>query len=285
MKIKLIIIAIVLTVPFFLVGTGTIQIVKFTDGFSPEPPADAVMGLTYDPRDDTFWITDTVDIYVYHFNKSGEDLGDGYDLGADGILWPVGITYDISDDSFWVADQGRGSNDGYAYHYDSSWGDLTDDIDMGDVGAGGVEGIAYDSSDDSLWAVDIGDKFVYHFSAADGILLLDGFETASAGCVSPSGIVYDPTDDTLWITNVVFGGKGKASVFHFDKQGNKLSDSFDFTGLASSHLPEAIGFDTTDNSFWIPDDEEMFIYHVGPEKNLSKNSPLKILNTTPRRNK
>ncbi|MGB2844730.1 MAG: hypothetical protein WBC02_07740 [Candidatus Aminicenantaceae bacterium] len=259
--------------------------VKFTDGFSPEPPADAVMGLTYNPTDNTFWITDTFDVYAYHFNKSGEDLGDGHDLGADGISCPTGITYDTSDDSFWVADSGRALIDGHAYHYNSSWGDLTDDIDMGAFGAGAVEGIAYDSSDDSLWAVDLLDKFVYHFNASDGTLMLGGFFTAAAGCIAPSGITYDPTDDTLWIVDVNGPVGGKGFIFHFDKLGNKLSDGFDFIGLTGSHLPEAIGFDTTDNTFWIPDDEDMFIYHVGPEDKLAKNSYIKIPNTRQKRNR
>jgi len=277
LKGKLIIILIVLSVPICLIGTGTVKIVKFTDGFSPEPPADSVMGLTYNPTDNTFWITDTFDVYAYHFNKSGKDLGDSHDLGTDGISCPTGITYDTSDDSFWVADSGKGLNEGYAYHYNSSWEDLTDDIDMGTVGADAVEDIAYDSSDDSLWAVDLFDKFVYHFNAGNGILMLDGFDTANAGCVAPSGIVYDPTDNTLWIVDVNGGVGGKGFIFHFDKQGNKLSDGFDFIGLTGSHNPEAIGFDTTDNTFWIPDNENKFIYHVGPEGKVVKNFKHKSL--------
>ncbi len=83
--------------------------------------------------------------------------------------------------------------------------------------------------------------------------------------------------------NGCVGGKG--FIFHFDKQGNKLSDGFDFIALTGGHLPEAIGFDTTDNTFWIPDDEDKFIYHVGPEDKLVKNSHIKILNIMPRRNR
>ncbi len=246
--------------PFYLVGTGTGEIVNFTDGFSPAPDGVLVMGLGYDPTDDTFWLTDTADDYAYHFSKTGSDLGDGYDLGADGITVPTGIAYDSSDNSYWVADQTLTLDDGYIYHYDSEWGDLGDDIDTGAAGAGAVEGIAYDPTDDTLWAVDLLDKFVYHFNASTGANITDGFALL-AGMDWASGIAYDPTDDTLWVTDA----GDDDFMYHLDKDGTNLTDGIELASFLGSDLPEEVGFDTTDNTFWIPDDTDDFVYHVGPE--------------------
>ncbi|UCD03160.1 MAG: DNRLRE domain-containing protein [Candidatus Aenigmatarchaeota archaeon] len=243
--------------PFYLVGTGSGEFVNFTDGFSQPPGAQNVMGCAYDPTDDTFWLTDTTDDYAYHVNKTGDDLGDGHDLGADGLDVPAGITFDSSDDSYWVANQDYPQ--ATLHHYNSSWGDLTDDIDLDAAGSDGPEGVAYDPTDDTLWVVDILDDFVYHFNASNGAKLTDGFDVSAAGVSWPSGIGYDPSDDTLWITDATDN-----FMYHFDKEGNNLTDGFDLLNLAGSDLPEAVGFDTTDNTFWVPDDEDFFVYHVGP---------------------
>src|SRR3989344_5862744 len=99
--------------------------VNQSDGFSIQTSgATSAFGITTNvsiirgaPTD--FWVVDASDNFVYHFNSSGANQSDGFNVGSSGANLPRGITTNGSD--FWVIDSGRSSDadkgDRFVYHF------------------------------------------------------------------------------------------------------------------------------------------------------------------------
>ncbi len=102
-----------------------------------------------------FWIVDSLDDFVYHFDSSGNNLTDGFYIGDSGAENVQGITTNNSD--FWIVD----SLDDFVYHFDSSGNNLTDGFNILGAGASAATGIVIKDGD--FWIVETDDDFVYHF--------------------------------------------------------------------------------------------------------------------------
>jgi len=60
--------------------------------------------IAFDTRDNSFWIFEIIDGYVYHFNSSGDNQTDGFSTLGAGASNGRGITFDNTTNSFWIFD-------------------------------------------------------------------------------------------------------------------------------------------------------------------------------------
>ncbi|MCX6746654.1 MAG: SBBP repeat-containing protein [Candidatus Pacearchaeota archaeon] len=196
-----------------------------------------------------FWITDISDKFIYHTNRTGGNMTDGFKtkniLGG-----PYGITTNNSD--FWITD-----HTGHAvFHYNKTGGDVEDGFStLGFMD--GPTGITTNGSD--FWIVDITQKKVIHVNKT-GTNKGDGFSPPDIGSSSPSGITTNSTSGTptdFWITDDV-----DCFVYHTNKAGTNISDGFS-TFAFGSNYPS--GIITNNSDFWWTDSIDDFVYHISKD--------------------
>ncbi|MDO8517485.1 MAG: hypothetical protein Q7S33_05165 [Nanoarchaeota archaeon] len=239
------------------------------------------IGITFDSRDNSFWVTDGTDMAVYHFNSTGGNTTGSFSLSAAGSADPYGIAFDSRDNSFWVTD----GTDDAVYHFNSNGVNQSDGFSTSAAGAGAPIGLIFDSRDNSFWIVDNTDDAVYHFAnnyqtsgtftsqifdAGNNVLFrnlswsadvplnfrndTDGFSIAIIDV--PRGIAFDLRDNSFWIA-----GQGTGDIIaHFNSTGSNTTGGFG-TGSAGAGSPTSVALDATDNSFWIVDNTDRFVYH------------------------
>lgn len=175
--------------------------------------------------------------------------------------------YTLQPDSFSV---------GYANYRDATYDSSDNTIwTLNDVTAGGryenntnagiiwfqdrqfinCQGIADDPRDDTMWLlceqiVDLDPSREYnntltwqlvHFDKSTNVL--SQFRVDEHGIIRPQSLVFDPTDNSFWVHDYDFYGRW---VYHFDSEGNNLSD-----GFYLSHIYYSMAFDPRDNTFWM----------------------------------
>ena len=188
-------------------GTGSHIYQNLSDGFSigiagqNEP-----RGITFDTRNNSFWIAEPNDNFIYHYNSLGVNQSDGFKTSPAGSTSAYGITFDPRDNSFWITD----NQDDFVYHFNSLGFNLSDGFYVGDIGSGLNYGITFDPRDNSFWVTDFLDIFVYHFDSL-GVNQSNGFEIESSGINAPYGITFDPRDNSFWIVDPI-----DDFVYHFD---------------------------------------------------------------------
>jgi hypothetical protein len=237
--------------PFYVLGS---DIINLSGGFYVGGAGVATpWGIAFDSRDSSFWVTDSIDDFVYHFNGTdGSNLSDGLYTGGAGATNPWGVAFDPTDSTLWVEDYA----DYFVYHFDGSGSNLSDGFSITGAGATSPSGVGFDTTDNSFWIVDGADRFVYHFNSS-GSNLSDGFNVGGAGATNPLGIAFDSRDSSFWVVDST-----DAFVYHFNGSGSNLSDGF-FTSGAGAGSPRDIAFDSRDSSFWVTDYSDAFVYHFG----------------------
>jgi len=232
-------------------GCYTIHGINLSDGFEVGSAGSVQpYGITFDSTDNSFWINDFEDYFVYHFDSSGNNLTDGFDVLGAGSSTPIDITFDTRDNSLWVLD----IIDDFIYHFDSSGNNLSGGVSTSGSGADAAYGITFDPRDNSFWLSDAIDDFVYHFDSS-GNNLADGFDIRAAGVGTSDGITFDTRDNSFWIVN-----RADNFIYHFDSSGNNLADGF-YIGNVGSIVPYGIALDTRDSTFWVTDTINTFVYH------------------------
>ena len=148
--------------PFYILKADIIGEVKNeSDGFSISAAGSlSSTGITFDSRDNSFWITDGFDAFVYHFNSSGQNQSDGFSISAAGAASSTGITFDSRNNSFWITD----GFDDFVYHFNSSGQNQSDGFSISAAGSSSSTGITFDSRDNSFWITDANKDFVYHIT-------------------------------------------------------------------------------------------------------------------------
>ncbi len=223
--------------------------INATDGFDVlSAGTETAIGIAFDSTDNSFWIVDNPDDFVYHFNSSGDNQTDGFDILSAGAGDSHGIAFDSTDNSFWITDR----TDRFVYHFNSSGDNQTDGFSVSDLLY--AFGIAFDSTDNSSWIVETLSGFVYHFNSS-GDNQTDGFDASTVGTNNMRGITFDSTDNSFWVT-----GPSDDFVYHFNSSGDNQTDGFSVSDAGSGN-PIGITFDPTDNSFWVTDSIDDFVYH------------------------
>jgi len=240
--------------------TGLVGV--FNDSWELKNPGPAsASGITFDSRDNSFWIVDYFEFYVYHYSKSGQPLPGGFSY-PDTIL-AEGITLDTSDGTFWFIDVAYDK----IYHFDKSV--HLSSFSTGNAGCNSGMGIAYDPTDGTLWVLDYNIDFMYHFDKS-GSVLSDGFSVYLACCDDGRGLAYDDRDDTFWFVN----GRSKFMA-HFNKEGKMLSNSFSFSNIMPSSrrgnfTPDGLALDEN-HTFWLPTLMANINYHIGHFESVPNN--------------
>jgi uncharacterized protein YneR len=232
--------------------------VNQSDGFSASFAGNTLnpYGITQDLRDNSFWIVDGTDDFIYHVSSLGVNQSDGFSASfAGAALAPYGITQDLRDNSFWIVD----STDNFVYHVSSLGVNQSDGFSASFAGAApAIVFITQDLRDNSFWIIDFVDDFIYHVSSL-GVNQSDGFSASFAGAApDPGGITQDLRDNSFWITDST-----DDFIYHVSSLGVNQSDGF--SASFAGAIPNLVGItqDLRDNSFWITDSTDDFIYHVG----------------------
>ncbi|KKM80861.1 hypothetical protein LCGC14_1335560, partial [marine sediment metagenome] len=240
--------------------------VNQTDGFSiSSAGANDAHGLTFDSTDNSFWVSDSIDDFIYHFNSAGVNQSDGFSVSSAIADTLLGLTFDSTDNSFWASD----ITYDFIYHFNSAGVNQSDGFSISSSGANDVRGLAFDSRDNSFWAPDTGDGFVYHFNSA-GVNQSDGFNTSLAGSTYPTGLAFDSRDNSFWLIDAP-----DSFIYHFNSAGVNQSDGFSVSSAGiGAGAASGLTFDSTDNSFWALDTTDDFIYHFADTTNPSITSLL-----------
>lgn len=240
-------------------------------------------GIAYQPNNDTLWIVDIVDTFVYHLNSSGTNLSDGFNIGDIGSANPQGITFDNSTgiDTLWIADD----HDDFAYHIGVNGTNLSDGISL-KTGLGSfitVQDIVFDSSDNTLW--------YYHSFLATDILLhsyLNG--TNATGAFDPTvisgvsiteAIAFDTRDNSFW-----FADWTSFFNYHTTNTGVNLTGGFLLSNYFSSNYIKGSVYDSTDSSLWFVDSIDDEVYHLdlltpfSDSENIEFEPEINLLNAT-----
>jgi hypothetical protein len=158
------------------------------DGFSTQAfGSDFPMAITTNGSD--FWIDDYSDGFVYHVNRTGGNMSDGFSTTTFGAGTTVqGITTNGTD--FWITD----STDNFTYHTNKSGYNFTNGFRIGSY----ILGITTNGSD--FWVVDGDGAKVYH-TKPNGVggatNYSDSFSTTGFGSQDPYDIEVRGSD--LWI--------------------------------------------------------------------------------------
>jgi len=208
-------------------------------------------GVTFDPRDNSYWVTDYSDHYVYHFDSSGDNLTDGFPV-VEGSHVPNGIAFDSRDNSFWVVDYW---ND-FVYHYNGLGDNLMDGFSISDL-YGDVDpiGITFDTRDNTLWITDEYNWAIYHINSLGENLTGDIYVGDFSR--NPWGIAFDSRDNSFWVVDNALN-----FIFHVNSLGDNLIDGFN----SSLNSPIGLTFGIN-NTFLVADVTGDSIYHldyIGP---------------------
>ncbi len=137
------------------------------------PTTNNMQGIVTNGTD--FWVTSDANDFVYHFDKNGNNITDGFSTASAGADTPRGITTNGSD--FWITD----TTDDFVYHFSKTGVNITDGFSTASAGAGSPTGITTNGTD--FWVSDQSDNFVYHFSKT-GVNITDGFSVLGVQAIS-----------------------------------------------------------------------------------------------------
>lgn len=128
------------------------------------------------------------------------------------------------------------------YHYDEEGNSLWQ-TSVNEYGATKALGVAHDGTRNATWVLDDGFEFIFKLN--------NDYTNATGGCdftyitSTPRDFTMDSRDDSFWIIDDT-----AKVVHHIDNDCSNLSGNFYYgaSGVISGY---SIGFDDTDNSFWI----------------------------------
>jgi hypothetical protein len=237
--------------PFYILNKN------LSDGFSASAAgASTPRSIAFDNSANTFWVTDSNDEVIYHFDSSGSNLSDGFKTSSSGARELRGIAFDPTDNSLWLTD----TADNFIYHFNSAGVNQSDGIGAGSAGSSEPSTITFDTRDNSFWIFDSVDNFVYHFDSS-GSNLSDGFKTAPFGSINIRGISFDKRDNGFWISDYADGW-----IYHLNSSKDNQTDGFRYNSSGADTLL-GVTFDTRDNSLWSVDWNDDFIYHFSNGQN------------------
>ncbi len=240
--------------PFYML-LGVTNYTNQSNGFSISSTAFNSRLFTTNGSD--FWIVDSVDLFIYHVNRTGGNITDGFNTTSFGANNPSSIVTNTSTGTpadFWILD----ATDRFVYHVNASGYNFTDGFStVPAAGAAIPGGMTANGSD--FWISSTTTTFVYHVNKTGGNIT-NGFSTVAAGSANYGGMVLDkipgaPTGFWILDTTDLF-------VYHVNSTGGNLSDGFK-TSLFGSGTP--LGIATNPNStreLWIGDTTDTFIYHL-----------------------
>jgi hypothetical protein len=161
-------------------------------------------GIEYDSTDDTIWIVRDTSHDMLHYDKSGTDEGDGFNL-ATGNDDPGGLAFDSDNNTLWVVD----TVDDFVYHYDKSGTNLSDGFSIGSS----YTGIIYDPQEDAFWLVNSTDADLVSKTGASLSRTFSGSPGADL-----KGGDFDTSDDSFWIqsetVDVVYNYGGEEKIYN-----------------------------------------------------------------------
>ncbi len=195
--------------------------------------ANGLSDQTYDPSDDSFWLSKQNQDSIEHRSRTGEKLPGSF--AVDKKKGIEAITCCTYDNSFWMADIVSDS----AFHYDKSGKDLGGGFKFD---SDEILGIVYDPTDSTLWMVESKGCRLLHYST-DGKKLGE-YDVLQAACNDGRGLAYDPRDNSIWIVNT-----HPNKMIHVNKKGEELPGSFYFDSSLS--LPDGVALDHKGFEFWI----------------------------------
>ena len=212
-----------------------------TDGFDTLAAGAAnPIGITTNGSD--FWIADSNDDFIYHFNSTGDNQTDGFSTAPVDAHNLRGITTNGSD--FWVSNDRDFEFTGFVYHFNSTGDNQTDGFDVLVAGAENIWGLTTNGSD--FWVADDQNNFIFHFNST-GDNQTDGF----AGPANTMGVTTNGSD--FWVLD-----NGNRLIYHYNSTGDNQSDTFNFLGTGAD---DAWGLTTNGSDFWVVDDIDNFVYH------------------------
>jgi len=219
---------------------------KLSDGFDVSADGSTTpYGVAFDPTDNTFWVMDDGDDYIYHFNSAGTELGDGFSIAAD--YNQMGLAYDTSDNTLWI---GTTSS---VKHYNKAGTDLGDGFDFP---SGCTISITYDSVKDTIMTIKGTNDGICNISMAGS--LISSFSTSGFGADNLNSLTTNGTHIYAVDTTDEF-------VYNMDMNGNNYTDGFSISGKGIG-APRGITIDKrNNNSWWIIDVVDDFLYKIGTD--------------------
>lgn len=121
---------------------------NLSDGFSTiAAGTDSPRSIAFDNRDNTLWVIDYNDYFVYHFDTNGANLSGGFSTGSDPAYNIYGIAFDTTDNTFWITDNSR-----FIFHFDANGANLSGGFETNNnAGLYYPRGITIDTTDNSFW--------------------------------------------------------------------------------------------------------------------------------------
>ena len=203
--------------------------------------------------DPTLWVSDDVNLTIYHVRLDGTVLSSF----ASGSISGVALGTGADANTLWAAKEG--SN--LVLHFDKAGSTLSSFSGTTyDPQASSPEGVAVDPADGTLWICDDDTLRVYHVE--DDGTLIESFDTSTfdPAAISPQGVACDGVDGTLWLTDNV-----THRVYNVTPDGTPLS-SFPASTFGPVTLNlQGISVDPIDRSLWLTARNTHTIYHVSRE--------------------
>lgn len=247
MKIILLLIFIFLVLP---ISANAKRIYFNTTGGFDTAPAGASFptGIAFDSTDNSSWVIDNNDDFVYHFDSSGVNTTGGFYTALSN---PRSIAYDSTDNSFWITNY----DENFVYHFDSNGVNTSGGFSISNAGNYKAHGITFDTRDNSFWITNFNYPYVHHLYQ-NGTNATGGFHHATCSGVY-THISFDATDNSFWLAcyNYDF-------LYHYDSNGVNTTGGFNVSSAGTS-IPNSIAFDTLDYSLWLTDFSNNFVYHFG----------------------
>ena len=211
--------------------------VNQTDGFFlSSAGTGAFRGITTNGSD--FWITNIDKEFIYHLNRTGGNMSDGFYIGAKAVD-SVGITTNGSD--FWVTSVLSGAG----VHQFNRTGSF---VKTFNVPPGDPRGITNNNSD--FWVNTLTTPYVFHTNAMGAEI--NSFAIDDDGISASYGMAYE-NETNLWVSDYTDG-----FIYAFNMTGENLSMGF---STAPAGASDPIGIAYNNSNFWVLDIGDMFVYH------------------------
>ncbi len=224
---------------------------NMSDGFSIKT---AGVSVPFDiaTNGSDFWVADEVDRFIYHFNRNGVNMSDGFSTSrmTNPARRPFGIVYNNSD--FWILSP----DTAFVYHLDKNGNNMSDGFSVTPIGASSVYEFTGNGTD--FWLADENDGWMYHVDR-NGNNKSDGFKfTNFIGIADIYGMTTNSSD--FWITDT------DTYVYHVNKSGSSMPDGFSKAAfLMDSHgivMNNTAGAYQSPREFWFVDFVDLFVYHI-----------------------
>ncbi len=133
--------------------------INLNDGFPVFNHGIRGAGIAYDSQDNTMWIIDPLGLFIYHFDKLGNLIDDGFSIKQYGANQTPGICYDPRDNTLWVV-----NHPAHVFHFNKKGELLEDSFRLGEIAPTIIdaEGIAFDPLSETFWINGLRDARMHH---------------------------------------------------------------------------------------------------------------------------